>query len=154
MGILTKTPSWIKAGPQDLEYKTYKMLGRIGQLKQQLLDGNLMGTLYEVDDTLDYLYKYDAIKVTSADTHVDNLISMGFEWDNLELVFSTEEQIEGSDILDQAGVQNVANLPTIGEARAKIVGILVTPASKLVSIFLARSEKMSNLAPEISEKTT
>jgi large subunit ribosomal protein L10 len=62
--------------------------------------------------------------------------------------------IMGSDILDQAGVQNVANLPTIGEARAKIVGILVTPASKLVSIFLARSEKMSNLSPEISEKTT
>ena len=60
----------------------------------------------------------------------------------------------GKDILDQAGVQNVANLPTLDEARAKIVGILATPASKLVSILLARSEKMSILSPEISEKTT
>jgi large subunit ribosomal protein L10 len=62
--------------------------------------------------------------------------------------------IMGKDILDLAGVQNVANLPTLDEARAKIVGILATPPSKLVSILLARSEKMSNLSSEISEKTT
>ena len=60
--------------------------------------------------------------------------------------------IMGTDLLDQAGVQNVANLPTLDEARAKIVGILATPASKFVSILLARSEKMSNLSPENSEK--
>ena len=60
--------------------------------------------------------------------------------------------IMGNEVLDQAGVQNVANLPTLDEARAKIVGILATPASKFVSILLARSEKMSNLAAENSEK--
>jgi len=62
--------------------------------------------------------------------------------------------IMGTDVLDQAGVQNVANLPTLDEARAKIVGILATPASKIVSILLARSEKMSSLTSENSEKTT
>ena len=60
----------------------------------------------------------------------------------------------GDEVLDKAGVQNVANLPTLDEARAKIVGILATPASKFVSILLARSEKMSSLSPENSEKTT
>jgi large subunit ribosomal protein L10 len=59
--------------------------------------------------------------------------------------------IMGNDLLDQEAVQNVANLPTLDEARAKIVGILSTPASKLVSILLARSEKMSNLSPENSK---
>ena len=59
--------------------------------------------------------------------------------------------IMGEEVLDKAGVQNVANLPTLDEARAKIVGILATPASKLVSILLARSEKMSSLPPENSE---
>ena len=58
--------------------------------------------------------------------------------------------IMGSDILDQAGVQNVANLPTLDEARANIVGILAAPASKFVSILLARSEKMSSLSQENS----
>jgi large subunit ribosomal protein L10 len=56
-----------------------------------------------------------------------------------------------NEILDQVGVQNVANLPTLDEARANIVGILNASASKLVSIFLARSEKMSNLPQENSE---
>ena len=58
--------------------------------------------------------------------------------------------IMGNDLLDQAGVQNVANLPTLDEARANIIGILAAPASKFVSILLARSEKMSNLTPENS----
>ena len=58
--------------------------------------------------------------------------------------------IMGNEVLDQAAVQNVANLPTLDEARANIVGILATPASKLVSILLARSEKMSSLTPENS----
>ena len=62
--------------------------------------------------------------------------------------------IMGEEVLDQAAVQNVANLPTLDEARSKITGILATPASKFVSILLARNEKMSNLTPENSEKTT
>jgi large subunit ribosomal protein L10 len=60
--------------------------------------------------------------------------------------------IMGSDVLDQAGLQNVANLPTLNEARSNIVGILAASASKFVSILLARSEKMSTLSPENSEK--
>ena len=39
----------------------------------------------------------------------------------------------------------MASLPTLDEARANIVGILNATASKLVSILLARSEKMSSL---------
>ena len=60
--------------------------------------------------------------------------------------------IMDNELLDQAGVQNVANLPTLDEARANIVGILNASASKLVSILLARSEKMSSLPPENSDK--
>ena len=59
--------------------------------------------------------------------------------------------IMGTDLLDVAGVQNVATLPTLDEARANIVCILNASASKLVSILLARSEKMSNLPSENSE---
>ena len=58
--------------------------------------------------------------------------------------------IMGNEVLDLAAVQNVANLPTLDEARTKIVSILATPASKFISILLARSEKMSTLTPENS----
>ena len=59
--------------------------------------------------------------------------------------------IMDNEVLDQAGVQNVASLPTLDEARANIVGILNASASKLISILLAHSEKMSSLSAENSE---
>jgi large subunit ribosomal protein L10 len=67
--------------------------------------------------------------------------------ENLKLIGG----IMDDEVLDQAGVQNVASLPTLDEARANIVGILNAPSSKLVSILLAYSEKMSNLSTENSE---
>ena len=60
--------------------------------------------------------------------------------------------IMGNDILDVAGVKNVATLPTLDEARAKIVGILRSPAQKVASILLAPASKIAILALEKSKK--
>jgi len=60
--------------------------------------------------------------------------------------------IMGNDILDVAGVQNVATLPTLDEARAQIVGILRSPAQKIASILLAPASKIAILALEKSKK--
>ena len=60
--------------------------------------------------------------------------------------------IMGSDILDLAGVENVATLPTLDEARAKIAGILRSPAQKIASILLAPASKIAILALEKSKK--
>ena len=49
-------------------------------------------------------------------------------------------------ILDEKEVSVIATLPSLEEARAKIVGILATPAQKLVSILLAPGSKIANLA--------
>ena len=60
--------------------------------------------------------------------------------------------IMGDEILDVAAVQNVATLPTLDEARAKIVGILRSPAQKIASILLAPASKIAILALEKSKK--
>ena len=60
--------------------------------------------------------------------------------------------IMGDDILDVVGVKNVATLPTLDEARAKIVGILRSPAQKIASILLAPASKIAILALEKSKK--
>ena len=60
--------------------------------------------------------------------------------------------IMGNDILDVIAVQNVATLPTLDEARAKIVGILRSPAQKITSILLAPASKIAILALEKSKK--
>ena len=48
-------------------------------------------------------------------------------------------------VLDQKEVAIIATLPSLEEARAKIVGIL-SSAQKLVSILLAPGSKIANLA--------
>ena len=60
--------------------------------------------------------------------------------------------IMGKQILDVAAVANVATLPTLDEARAKIIGILRSPAQKIVSILLAPASKIAILALEKSKK--
>ena len=60
--------------------------------------------------------------------------------------------IMGKEILDVAAVANVATLPTLDEARAKIVGILTSPAQKIASILLAPASKIAILALEKSKK--
>ena len=49
-------------------------------------------------------------------------------------------------VLDQKEVAIIATLPSLEEARAKIVGILASPAQRLVSILLAPGSKIANLA--------
>ena len=60
--------------------------------------------------------------------------------------------IMGKEILDVAAVANVATLPTLDEARAKIIGILRSPAQKIASILLAPALKIAILALEKSKK--
>ena len=54
--------------------------------------------------------------------------------------------------LSVAEVQKIATLPTLDEARAKIVGILTTPAQKIISILLAPGSKIAILAHAKSKK--
>ena len=49
-------------------------------------------------------------------------------------------------------VAKIATLPTLNEARAKIAGILKTPAQKIVSILLAPGSKIAILALSKSKK--
>ncbi len=60
--------------------------------------------------------------------------------------------IMGNDILDVSGVENVAILPSLEEARAKIIGILRLPAQKIASILLAPASKIAILALKKSKK--
>ena len=50
-------------------------------------------------------------------------------------------------------VAKIATLPTLDEARAKIVGILSAPAQKIISIMLAPGSKIAILALAKSKKT-
>ena len=55
--------------------------------------------------------------------------------------------------LSQKDVEKIATLPTLNEARAKIVGILSSPAQKIMSILLAPGSKIAILTRAKSKKT-
>ena len=59
----------------------------------------------------------------------------------------------GKEVLKLEDVLKIATLPTLDEARAKITGILTTPAQKIVSILLAPGAKIAILAHAKSIKT-
>ena len=61
--------------------------------------------------------------------------------------------IMGNDVLDVKDVAKIATLPTLNEARAKIVSILNTQAQKIMSILLAPGSKIAILAHAKSKKT-
>ena len=68
---------------------------------------------------------------------------------NLKIIGGIMEE----EPLSLEDVEKIATLPTLDEARAKIVGILSAPAQKIMSILLAPGSKIAILAPAKSKKT-
>ena len=97
------------------------------------------------------LFKGPTAVALSKDAITSAKILTNFSKDNKNLKILGG--IMGTDILDVAGVKNVATLPSLDEARAKIVGILRSPAQKITSILLAPGSKIAILALEKSKKT-
>ena len=67
---------------------------------------------------------------------------------NLKIIGGIMEE----EPLSLEDVEKIATLPTIEEARAKITGILITPAQKIMSILLAPGSKIAILAHAKSKK--
>ena len=68
---------------------------------------------------------------------------------NLKIIGGIMEE----ETLSKEDVEKIATLPTLNEARAKIVGILTAPATKIISILLAPGSKIAILALAKSKKT-
>ena len=67
---------------------------------------------------------------------------------NLKIIGGIMEE----EPLSLEDVEKIATLPTLDEARAKIVGILTTPAQKIIGILLAPGSKIAILALAKSKK--
>ena len=68
---------------------------------------------------------------------------------NLKIIGGIMEE----ESLSVKDVEKIATLPTLSEARVKIVDILTTPAQKIMSILLAPGSKIAILALAKSKKT-
>ena len=58
----------------------------------------------------------------------------------------------GDTVLDVAGVQSLATLPSLDELRAKIVGLIVAPATKLATITQAPAAQIARVLQAYADK--
>lgn len=95
-----KPPSWASEGPMDFEYRSYKMLSELESLRTRLESGELFSVLLELDDILDYLYAYDADRLY-ASGDLSNYTLTGIDWDNFNLEFSDEVELNRDSVMDR-----------------------------------------------------
>ena len=58
----------------------------------------------------------------------------------------------GATTLDKAGVQALATMPSLDELRAKIVGLIVAPATKIATIAQAPAAQIARVLSAYAEK--
>jgi large subunit ribosomal protein L10 len=58
----------------------------------------------------------------------------------------------GAQLLDAAGIQALAALPSLDELRGKLVGLIVAPATKLATITQAPAAQIARVLAAYSEK--
>ncbi|MHA6722543.1 50S ribosomal protein L10 [Sphingomonas sp. RS2018] len=58
----------------------------------------------------------------------------------------------GSQILDAEGVKALASLPSLDELRAKLVGLIVAPATKIATITQAPAAQLARVLAAYAEK--
>lgn len=92
-------PEWAHSGPDDLEYRTYKMLSHASSINNMLDEGSLWPALKECDSVLDFMYHYDAQRLIESDRLSTKLTHV--TWENIELIYSTGEEMVRHDILDE-----------------------------------------------------
>ncbi|MDB5688898.1 MAG: ribosomal protein [Sphingomonas bacterium] len=68
--------------------------------------------------------------------------------DKLEIVGA----VMGTTVLDVAGVKALAELPSLDELRAKIVGLIQAPATKIVQIVQAPAAQLARVLSAYAEK--
>lgn len=93
-----QVPDWATNGPEDLEYRTYKMLSHEAQIRKDLYNGLLYEALEACDSALDFMYHYDAERMVNSDIMSTKLTNVN--WDNIEFMYATGEEMANFSILD------------------------------------------------------
>lgn len=94
----TYIPEWATKGPIDFEYRHYKLLAEVKSLNVDLKNGLFSETLKKVDDTLDYLYHYDAEKIFLSED-LSNYELTGINLSNFDLEY-TQKELDQNKIMD------------------------------------------------------
>ena len=115
--------------------------------KNRLTRLALAGTEYE---GLTELFSGPTAIAFSVDPVAPAKVAADFAKDNEKLVILGGGV--GAEVLDASGIQALASLPSLDESRAKIVGLLSTPASRIASVLQAPGGQVARVISAYSQQ--
>lgn len=95
MSILSS--DWLTSGPNDIEFKKYKLLAATKKVRDDVTDGRIFVALDAVEQQLYSLYRYQG---TLGSLENDSKILKGINLDTMELDFVYPDNDFESDLLD------------------------------------------------------
>jgi len=107
----------------------------------------LNGTRYE---QLSGMFAGPTAMATSQDPVAAAKVVHNFAKDNDKLIIIGGAM--GDILLDVAGVEALAKMPSLDESRAKLVGILSTPATRVATVLQAPASALARVTAAYAEK--
>jgi large subunit ribosomal protein L10 len=131
----------------DLRSKMRVAGGTVKVAKNRLAKIALQGT--ESEGIVD-LFKGQTLIAYSDDPIVAPKVAMDFAKTNDKLVVIGGSM--GSTALDAEGVKALASLPSLDELRAKLVGMIQTPASRVATVVAAPASQLARVFAAYAKK--
>lgn len=115
--------------------------------KNRLTRLALAGTRYE---GLSDLFTGPTAIAFSADPVAAAKVTSNFAKDNEKLIILGGAV--GETVFDAAGVKALANLPSLDESRARIIGLLTAPAARIASLLQAPGSQIARVLGAYAQK--
>lgn len=119
----------------DLRVKSRAQGGTAKVTKNRLMARALKGTRYEA---LEPLFKGTTAIIVSKDPVAAARVTFDYAKGNDKIAIIGGAM--GSKVLDRAGVEALAKLPSLNEVRGKLVGLLQAPATKIARVLVAPAQ--------------
>jgi large subunit ribosomal protein L10 len=130
----------------ELRGKVREAGARFQVMKNRLVKRALKGTIYE---SLEGLFT-GPTAVTTADDPVSAakvLVSFAKDHEKLILVGGAF----GAHVMDQKGIEQLSKMPSLDEIRAKIVGMIQTPATRMATVLQAPGSQLARVCGAYAE---
>lgn len=121
----------------DLRVKARAQGGTAKVTKNKLMQRALKGTRFE---NLEPLFKGTTAIIASKDPVAAAKVTFDYAKDNDKVTIIGGAM--GTKLLDKAGVEALAKLPSLDQVRGKIVGLLQAPATKIARVLQAPAQNV------------
>lgn len=147
--VVIKQHGMTAAETLDFKRKARASGTRLRVAKNRLAKIALKGTQFEA---MADMLKGTTVLAYSADVVAAAKLTAGYAKTNEKITVLGGAM--GSQMLDKGGVEALATMPSLGELRAKIIGMLQTPATRVAAVLQAPAGQLARVVSAYSKTGT